>query len=95
MHIQTQADFTGTGIAFALVEVGVVEVKILSIRAGVDNEAKVWFGDVNVSVGRGGFLNAGEAYDFPPIAEVSERYNLNQIYVLAQIGDTVSVIYGS
>lgn len=94
MIVQTLEDLIGDGSAHQITAT-LTQGKFVSIRAGASNSGVVRFGDSTISNSRGGTLAAGQWYDFPPIAEIAERYSLNQIYYLAALNDTVQVVFGA
>ena len=95
MKVYTPADVTGDGAAHTLASLfGITAAKWVNGVAVSVASTAARVGDVNVSASRGIPIPAGGGQLVPPIAEISSFYDLNLLYYLVQVGDTVSLSCG-
>ncbi|HET9304862.1 MAG TPA: hypothetical protein VFO46_02435 [Candidatus Sulfotelmatobacter sp.] len=67
--------------------------KWLQIQAGLNNSGTVRYGDSSTSSTVGLQATKGAGLLFRPIAEISEFYDLSQIYAWVATGDVLDVLY--
>lgn len=95
MILHTLADITGDGAAHALSATSPFYAKWVQIVTPNSNSASIRIGGVNTSSSRGLPIPSGWAgMLLPPVAEISEFYDLSQIYYYAAANDKLYVLYG-
>ena len=92
--ISTLTDISGTGSKVALATSG--SALWVQFVAPAGNTAVVRVGDTNVTTTRGTAMAAGSGFLLPRISGTNQQlYNLSQIFVLVQSGDSLTVSYGN
>lgn len=92
MQIISIEDIAGDDVAHQVAALATQAKWIQWIVGGIGT---VRIGDSHVSLTRGFPIPAGGGEFFPPIAEIGERYSLNQIYYLIPTGATLSISYAA
>lgn len=94
MQIHQLADLNGTGAAQQITAT-VIQARWVKIKALAANTGTVRIGDSAVTSTSGFPLAKGEFTEYPlDGGDITDRYNLNQIYVFSANGDSISVSYG-
>lgn len=92
--ITTLADISGTGSKAQIATSG--SALWVQFVAPAGNTSTVRVGDINITTTRGTVMAAGSGFLLPRISTNTQQlYNLSQIYVLIQSGDSLTVSYGN